>query len=421
MQYGRPQARTLDIWPGFVDALAALLIVIIFLLLVFSASQFFLSDALSGKERSLQRLNTQVAYLAELLSLEQSKASELELRLGDVAAALSQTERRLSDADQLVAARNTELRETLAAIEGQNTRLKERQRMIDDQRTVIQGQSGRLAEQRQKMRGLEQQLGGQARTIDETARQLAALRDNVELLQGLRRELEREAADLVQRLDGREREAAAAKQLSAQAIAQVELLNRQVKALRDQLSAVAAVLDVGPLGADEDMSRFGQRLNLALTRRAQELAYYRSDFFGRLRKVLGDNPAIEIVGDRFVLQSELLFATASAALGSTGRAKVAQVANILQSIAARIPPDIDWIVRIDGHTDSRPINTPAFPSNWTLSAARAIAIVDHLIANGISPRRLAAAGFGEFHPLDTARTEAAFARNRRIEIKLTAR
>jgi len=417
----RHQARTIDIWPGFVDALAALLIVIIFLLLVFSASQFFLSYALSTKEHSLEKLNTQVTYLADLLSLEQSTVSNLTSRLGDFAAKLSQTAERLSDAQKVMAAREVELGEKRAEIERQDGLLIERRQTIDAKDATIQNQSNLLAEQHQKTLVVEQKFADQIRAIDEAEYRLAALHDNVVQLQELRQELEREIAGFVQRLARRDQEMTAAEQLSAASIAQVEVLNRQVKALRDQLSAVAAVLAVAPLAENEDLSRFGERLNLALARRAQELVHYRSDFFGRLRKVLGDNPAIEIVGDRFVLQSELLFATASAELGSRGRAKVAQIATILESIANDIPPDIDWIVRIDGHTDSRPISTSIFPSNWVLSAARAIAIVNHLIANGVSPQRLAAAGFGEFHPLDVAQTEAAFARNRRIEIKLTAR
>jgi chemotaxis protein MotB len=151
----------------------------------------------------------------------------------------------------------------------------------------------------------------------------------------------------------------------------------------------------------------------------QKLNRYRSEFFGRLREVLGDHPDIRIVGDRFVFQSELLFPTASATLVPAGRKQLAQLAQTLRSVTRTIPADIDWVLRVDGHTDRRSIHTTQFPSNWELSTARALSVVNYLMAQGIAPKRLVAAGFGEFRPLDDRHTDEAYARNRRIEIKLT--
>ena len=213
----------------------------------------------------------------------------------------------------------------------------------------------------------------------------------------------------------------AEKELSSKSIAQIELLNRQVKALREQLGAVSKALGLDLDTEDESIEKIAERLNVALAEKAQELARYRSDFFGRLREVLGENPNIRIVGDRFVLQSELLFESASADLGELGERQVKILASTLKSVAKEIPSDINWIVRIDGHTDRRPINTEDFPSNWELSTARALAIVKFMISEGVSSKRLAATGFGEFHPLDSRKTAEAYAKNRRIEIKLTAR
>ncbi|MCP3669949.1 MAG: OmpA family protein, partial [Gammaproteobacteria bacterium] len=155
--------------------------------------------------------------------------------------------------------------------------------------------------------------------------------------------------------------------------------------------------------------------------KVKELSSYRSEFFGRLREVLGDHPDIHVVGDRFMFQSELLFASASADLGDAGRVQLKKLAATLKEVTAQIPSDINWILRVDGHTDRNPINTEEFPSNWELSTARALSIVTFLVAEGIAPGRLAATGFAEFHPLDSSKTTDAFSRNRRIELKLTER
>jgi chemotaxis protein MotB len=213
-------------------------------------------------------------------------------------------------------------------------------------------------------------------------------------------------------------------QLTARALAQVELLNQQIIALRRQLAALEDALDVSEKRDRESQARvadLGQRLNVALAQRVQELSRYRSDFFGRLRAILGNRPDIRIVGDRFVFQSEVFFDAGQAMLRPEGRAEIDKLALALVELERQIPSDIAWVLRVDGHTDVRPIASAQFPSNWELSAARAIAVVQYLIARGISPQHLVAAGFGEFQPLDTASSDEAYSRNRRIELKLTER
>jgi chemotaxis protein MotB len=216
----------------------------------------------------------------------------------------------------------------------------------------------------------------------------------------------------------------AEKRVSARALAQVELLNQQIAALRRQLSAVEGALQASEAKDKEAQGRIadlGQRLNVALAQRVQELSRYRSDFFGRLRTILGNRPDIRVVGDRFVFQSEVFFDTGSAAIRPEGRAELDKLAAALLDLDRQIPSEIAWVLRIDGHTDIRPISSGAYPSNWELSAARAIAVVQYLASKGVSPQRLVAAGFGEFQPLDNDKTEEAFRRNRRIELKLTER
>jgi chemotaxis protein MotB len=214
------------------------------------------------------------------------------------------------------------------------------------------------------------------------------------------------------------------RQISVRALAQVEVLTQQIAALRRQLAALEDALDIAEKRDKESQSRIadlGQRLNLALAQRVQELSRYRSDFFGRLRTILGNRPDIRIVGDRFVFQSEVLFDAGQAVLKPDGRAEIEKVGNALLELGNRIPADIAWVLRVDGHTDVRPIASAQFPSNWELSSARAIAVVQFLISRGIPPQRLVAAGFGEFQPLDPEKSDEAYRRNRRIELKLTER
>ena len=215
------------------------------------------------------------------------------------------------------------------------------------------------------------------------------------------------------------------KRLTARALAQVEVLNQQIAALRRQLAALESALDASEKKDKESQGRIadlGQRLNLALAQRVQELTKYRSDFFGRLREILGNRPDIRIVGDRFVFQSEVFFDTGKSTLDKPeGRAELDALASALLELEKKIPGEIAWVLRVDGHTDVRPINSPQFKNNWELSAARAISVVQYLVAKGVSPQRLVAAGFGEFQPIDSDKTDEAFNRNRRIELKLTER
>jgi chemotaxis protein MotB len=214
------------------------------------------------------------------------------------------------------------------------------------------------------------------------------------------------------------------KQISARALAQVEVLSQQIEALRRQLAAVQQALDASEKSnqaSQEKIADLGSRLNVALAQRVQELSRYRSDFFGRLRAILGERPDIRIVGDRFVFQSEVFFDVGQATLRPEGKVEIDKIAGVLADLEKQIPSDIAWVLRVDGHTDVRPIASAQFPSNWALSSARAISVVQYLISKGISPQHLVAAGFGEYQPLDPGNTEDAYRKNRRIELKLTER
>jgi chemotaxis protein MotB len=340
MALARSRREGMNYWPGFVDALATLLLSIIFILSVFAIVQFYLSQEVTGKDTALNRLNAQIAQLTELLSMEVTGKASLEETIA-------------------------QLRASLGGAESERDRFKGLYESLNSGAGAAQGQLNALGSQ----------------------------------------------------LD-------AEKRVSARALAQVELLNQQIAALRRQLGALESALDVSEKRDKEAQSRIadlGQRLNLALAQRVQELSRYRSDFFGKLREILGNRPDIRVVGDRFVFQSEVFFDSGSAAVRPEGLAELDKLASALMELDRQIPKDIAWVLRIDGHTDVRPIVTAQFPSNWALSSARSISVVQYLIQKGISPQRLVAAGFGEFQPLDNERTDDAFRRNRRIELKLTER
>jgi chemotaxis protein MotB len=333
--------RRIDYWPGFVDALSTLLLAIMFLLSVFVITQYLLSREISGRDEALNRLNSQINELTQLLSLERSNSQDMEDSLANLQA-------------------------TLTATESENTRL------------------GQLLSQGA---GADQQA---------TAR-----------IGALSGELDQE------------------RQLSQRAMSQVELLNQQILALRKQIGALEQALDVAEVRdrqSNTKIADLGRRLNVALAQRVQELNRYRSDFFGRLREILSDRENIRIVGDRFVFQSEVLFPVGSEVINAAGQDEMKKLAGAIIELQKEIPPEINWVLRVDGHTDNVPLSgTGRYRDNWELSSARATSVVKFLIENGVPANRLVAAGFGEFQPLDAADTPGARDKNRRIELKLTER
>ena len=328
-------------WPGFVDMLSTLLLVVIFLMSLFMITNYIITQAASGKDTMLSRLNRQLSELTELLALERSKGENA--------------------ADELSA-----LQATLTDKEKENQRL-----------TGLLGTAGGATESARSTR------------------------------------LRRSTAKLDEQ-----------KKITNDALAKVELLNQQLAAVRLQLAALNEALEASEAKDKESQQKIadlGQRLNVALAKKVQELARYRSDFFGKLREALGGREDFQIVGDRFVFPSDVLFDPGSAELKPAALPQLDKLAAALNDIGDKIPPEIPWVMRVDGHTDIRPIATPEFPSNWELSSARAISVVRYLMQQGIAPQHLVAAGFGEFQPIDTGTSDAALAKNRRIELKLTER
>ncbi|WP_144185675.1 peptidoglycan -binding protein, partial [Elioraea rosea] len=305
-------------------------------------------------------------------------------------------------------------------------------RALADTRRQLEDERAQLERMREQIAALDRQVTTGRETIELRLSDIARLEGQVQALTALRDELERRVAEVAARAASEEERRAATarlldeeRRLGESARAQVALLNRQIEELRAQIARVSGALEAAEAeGRDKDaqIANLGQRLNLALAARVEELQRYRSEFFGRLREVLGNRQGIQVVGDRFVFQSEVLFPVGSADLQAEGVEQIRQIAGVIREIANDIPPEVNWILRVDGHADRTPIaGTGRFTTNWELSAARAITVVRLLALLGVPENRLAATGFGEFQPLDATEGPAAFARNRRIELRLTDR
>lgn len=329
-----------EFWPGYVDVLSTLLLVVTFLLSIFMLAQYFATEEASGKDNALKRLTRQIVELTSLLSLEKGKAKAAE-----------------------------------------------------DELATLQATLATLRDESAKITGLA--IGGDDKLKAANAR----------------------IVNLTTELDENKR-------LSAEAQARVDLLNQQLAALRRQIAALNDALEASEKKDREAQSTIkdlGSRLNSALARQVQELQRYRSDFFGRLRDLLRDRKDIRVVGDRFVFQSEVLFPSGQAQMTPEGLAAMDQLAAAIVDLDRQIPKEIDWALQVDGHTDARPISSREFPSNWELSTSRAISVVRYLVSRGVPAKRLVAAGYGEFQPLEAGTGEETLRRNRRIELKLTNR
>jgi len=397
--FTRRARRTVDIWPGWVDALSTLLIIIIFVLLVFVIGQFYLGQALTGRDNALVALNKQVAQIGDMLNLERKARADLELTIGRLSSDLQTANQQLEVLGQLKAD-NADLTAQLADRNTQVAKL-----------TQSLGAATQLAEKDRQ-------------TIAGQVQQLALLQQNIKAMEALKASLENQVAELGSKVARSDSDIAKERGLTREAQAQAALMSQQLEDLRGELEKLSAALDASDkLTAEQkaQISDLGKRMNRALAAKVQDLQRYRSEFFGRLRDILGTRPGVTVVGDRFVFQSEVLFASGSADLGLDGQRQLGQLARTLLDISKDIPPEVNWILRIDGHTDTIPIATAQFRSNWELSSARAISVVKYLAAQGVLSERLAAAGFGEFQPIEPGNSEAARSRNRRIELKLDQR
>jgi chemotaxis protein MotB len=469
----RRQHNGLDAWPGYVDALSTLLMVTIFVLLVFVLAQGLLSVTLTGKDKALERLNQEIAQLTDMLSLEKGRAADLQGNvaslahdLGEVTTARDALAHQLSVAEAEVAQDssqvsaltaernrlNAQLADSVVQAQSANARLNDIQGQLGQQTQAAAAANSQLLGVQQTLTATQKKLAdtdaslsqateavaaataatrvADARVADLQTRLTAALTrastDEASLATA-RTSLQQDQAQLAQQQQLVSAGSAALsqqKQATNSANEEIALLNQQMAQLRAQLTAIASALQLQEAqGRDKDaeIADLGRKLNLALAAKVQELQRYRSDFFGKLREILKNQPNIKIVGDRFVFQSDVLFPVDGADLTSAGQGQIGDIATAVKGIMKEIPPNISWMLRVDGHADSQPITSGPYKNNWDLSAARAIAVVQLLIQDGVPPNHLAATAFADTQPIDPAHTPAAYAKNRRIEFRLTDR
>ena len=389
----RPENYT---WPGFVDALATLLMVIIFVLLVFVLIQVNLAYRVAGQDATMNDMRSQIISLGDLLNLERKANDELKDELASISSLLDAT---TSERDSLV----TQLANTTATLSLRDSEIK--------QLTAIQAKT-------------EESLDAARQTIAERVAALEAIELTLAQAQAKLMESEVEIADAAARNVSSLARISQLETKNAASQAEVAQMTNAVTALRLRIEELTSILAEKEAQAARDkiaIASLGKSLNNALASRVQELQRFRSEFFGRLREVLRGRDDVRIVGDRFVFQSEVLFAQGAASLGPEGEEKLGQLAVALNQIAAEIPEDIDWILQVEGHTDDIPVRAGRFADNWDLSTERALSVVRFLAESGLPANRLAAAGYGEFQPLDDAGSDEARRRNRRIEMKLTQR
>ncbi|NBQ83138.1 MAG: OmpA family protein [Alphaproteobacteria bacterium] len=405
------------IWPGFVDALATLLMVIIFVLMVFFLIQINLTLRVSGQDQTLSQLRAELAELGDLLNLERQANDELTLGYQQLTLALDDSKTAITGLEANIAA----LEGNLAAVTTEKLSLEEALLAVTSRADLAEAARDQAVDENTSLEeALKAALGraDQAETdhslaleeIDQQKLVLAALEERLKQIQA---ERDREATA---RLTAEEEVNASKRDVLA--------LNQSLQALKQRLGELQALLDdkeEEARKAKEVSVNLTRQLNNALTSKVLELQRFRSEFFGRLREVLQDRSDVKIVGDRFVFQSEVLFDAGSADIGASGEEQLMQLSIALLEIADTIPTDIDWVLQIEGHTDSVPIKTARFNDNWDLSTERALSVVRYLALAGIDPDRLSAAGYGEYQPLDQADTPEARARNRRIEVKITQR
>jgi chemotaxis protein MotB len=405
------------IWPGFVDALATLLMVIIFVLMVFFLIQINLTLRVSGQDQTLSQLRAELAELGDLLNLERQANDELTLGYQQLTLALDDSKTAITGLEANIAA----LEGNLAAVTTEKLSLEEALIAVTSRADLAGAARDQAVDENTSLEeALKAALGraDQAETdyslaleeIDQQKLILAALEERLKQIQA---ERDREATA---RLTAEEEVNASKRDVLA--------LNQSLQALKQRLGELQALLDdkeEEARKAKEVSVNLTRQLNNALTSKVLELQRFRSEFFGRLREVLQDRSDVKIVGDRFVFQSEVLFDAGSADIGASGEEQLMQLSIALLEISDTIPTDIDWVLQIEGHTDSVPIKTARFNDNWDLSTERALSVVRYLALAGIDPDRLSAAGYGEYQPLDQADTPEARARNRRIEVKITQR
>ena len=440
-------------WPGFVDGLASLLMVFVFVLMVFVIIQANLAFRISGQDTRITALQRDLLELGNILNIERETNSQL----------LSE----LSDTKVLMSALETDNEQLLSQITFLQEELSDKEEIIIAKEADISSLSSQLFELEDNLnaaRAISEQRGDEIKSLifrltanekelDEKSnafkKQQIELKKNLELIEentALISTLKSEISNLSQQNTSNEanlvekekllliaekallkkaEELTAANNSSNEAKAEIDKLLINTNTLRQEIQKLNSLLAEKERESINDkiaIADLGKKLNSALASRVQDLQKFRSEFFGQLREILENRSEVRVVGDRFIFQSEVIFATGQANVSDAGKEQLADIASALREIEKSIPENIPWVLQIEGHTDSDPIaNSSIFRDNWDLSTERALSVVRFLRSEGISANRLAAAGYGEFQPIDSGNSAASKQRNRRIELKLTQR
>jgi len=456
-----------NIWPGFVDILATLLIVIIFILMIFTVSQFYLSDAVVGRDKALADLRVQISQLSKIISitesdLESEKIKNIEYykqlqESKDITSQrdieiinLSSQINNLRDELQIVAAalekyevesigeietaglgerinkalarRVDQLKNLNIDLANLNKQLLALNEELDIRDIELLNRLKEIKQKNTKLSALNESLVEKDQTIFSLRGKISKLNDILVIKEKEEETKQKEITLLTQQIEESKIKIQESDTKTNTALVEVASMIDRLEKINSEVEILNAALEASErdkLTKEVEIEELGKKLNKALAQKVQELSKYRSEFFGKLREVIGNRNDILIVGDRFVLQSEVLFSSGSAELEEEGKAKLLEVAKTLLEIMPSIPSEINWILRVDGHTDTRPINNYNFASNWELSTARASNVVKYLIKAGIPAKNIAATGFASFQPLDSGNDEISYRRNRRIEFKLT--
>ena len=434
-----------NIWPGFVDILSTLLIVIIFILMIFTVSQIYLSDAVIGKDKALAKLESNITKLSSLLSLETSKVKESEITIGTLSGELEVSQTQLQEEQSLTDIQQTKISNLAQLIEELTTELKlvatalgkfeedtsqpldlknlgekinmaltqriEQLQILNNKLQTAYGEIDQAAKKILKQEGFLDELKMTVKKLLET---LSLKESEIEQSTALIQEQETEIKTLEDEFELQQKSS----------IVEISALDNEVQTLRTEIMSLQSILQK----AEEEIAlknveigEMGKTLNRALVSKVLELEKYKSEFFGKLSEVVSNRDDIEISGDRFIFKSSLLFETASADTTMEGKDKILEIAEVIKEIEKKIPGNVNWIIQIEGHTDSRPIQTNQYASNWELSSARATSVLKLLVSAGIAPKHLAATGYADSHPIALGDDAESYKKNRRIEIRLTQR
>ena len=371
-------------------------------------------NAIKSKNQELVKLNEDLTnsqkQTQETLALLEKTNLNLALRDEELQNQINQYQALMSDLLEIndsLGLEDATLKEQLDAIRNKNQELARLNQNLINRDNTIFDLRGKIIE-------LNNVLSISDEKRMEKELEIALLKRNIENIEDVRIQENEVSTNQLEKM----------KIQSSQTFEQISILSNEIENLKNEIITLNMALEASEKEAvskNLEIEILGERLNKALTSKIFELQKYRSEFFGKLQTLLGDRDDIKVVGDRFIFESELLFDSASANLQENGKEKLKEIAMTLMETTKQIPTNINWIIQVEGHTDKRPISTALFPSNWELSTARANSVLKLLLEIGFAPKRLAAAGYGEFYPISEGDTKDDYQQNRRIELKLTSR